>query len=76
MSATPEDALVIPEDSSTPTGLCVDAADPRELAFWSDVWNVSAEEVRQAVRWVGTEADAVNRYLGLLQRAQGPKLTH
>ena len=56
-------------DDGAPTGLSVDASDPRELQFWSDVWNVSAEEVRQAVRYVGTEADSVSRYLGLQRRA-------
>lgn len=73
--------MAAPHDESTastfgddlpPTGLWVDANDPRELQFWSGVWEVSAEEVRQAVRYVGQEAGSVARYLGL-QRPPGAK---
>jgi len=65
-----------PRDNAIdPTGLCVDPFDEHELAFWSSVWNVTAEEVRQAVRYVGTEADSVNRYL-TLQRSQFAGLAH
>lgn len=65
----PHDDNPLLDDGLSPTGLSVDPSDEHELAFWSSVWNVTAEEVRQAVRFVGHEADSVSRYLGL-QRSQ------
>jgi hypothetical protein len=62
-------------DAQLPIGLSVDASDAHELAFWSSVWNVTVEEVRQAVRWVGSDADSVGRYLGL-QRGHASRLPH
>jgi hypothetical protein len=53
----------------------VDTTDAHELAFWSSVWNVTAEEVRQAVRWVGCDAESVGAYLHL-QRGHGLRLPH
>jgi hypothetical protein len=62
-------------DAHPPSGLSVDASDAHELAFWSSVWNVTAEEVRQAVRWVGNDAASVGLYLGL-HRGHGLHLPH
>lgn len=74
MSST-DNPLSSSGDAQLPTGLCVDASDAHELAFWSSVWNVTVEEVRQAVRWVGSDADSVGRYLGL-QRGHASRLPH
>lgn len=73
--ASPDNPLTSFGDAPLPSGLHVDPTDAHELAFWSSVWNVTAEEVRQAVRWVGCDAESVGAYLGL-QRGHGPLLPH
>jgi hypothetical protein len=73
--AAPDSLLPPLADTSLPSGLSVDTTDAHELAFWSSVWNVTAEEVRQAVRWVGCDAESVGAYLHL-QRGHGLRLPH
>jgi len=63
------------DDSLAPSGMCIDPHDPRELAFWTEVLDATPEELHQAVRYVGTGAQPVSRYL-LLQRGGAAPLSH
>lgn len=44
------------------TGINVN--DGRDLAFWSRRFSVTAEQLRRAVKQVGSEIDALAKYFG------------
>jgi hypothetical protein len=45
-------------------GKRIDINDPYEVRNWCNIFNVSEEKLRQAVRAVGDSSEAVRRYLG------------
>lgn len=42
----------------------INVNDHRELAFWSRRFGVTVEQLRRAVRQVGSEIDALAKYFG------------
>lgn len=41
----------------------VSTSEDYEIQYWKDKFNVSADELREAVKQVGNSADAVEEYL-------------
>lgn len=42
----------------------IDVGDPQSLAYWSQHWGITSNQLRRAIRQVGTDVAELAAYLG------------